>query len=267
MFDLNHASLDHPITRRALLRYGGSAGRGRRGATSAGGLWQAASALAKTPRVPDSLPDPRRPAGTVNEALPFDHIVVVMMENHSFDNLLGALSRVRPAEVPTGCTSTADGARHATPTRAPAGRGDRRSRFPRPRRRPSHADLERHPRADRRRHDGRLRRARSTRSSRWATGPQDVLPFAYSLARTFTLANRWFCSAPCQTYPNRRFLMAGTAYGDIATSVRKPARTRRRRTARSSTACTPTGSAGATTSPTCRRRRSSRRSSRNTRAT
>ncbi|MFZ0377232.1 MAG: alkaline phosphatase family protein [Solirubrobacteraceae bacterium] len=29
----------------------------------------------------------------------------------------------------------------------------------------------------------------------------------------------WFCSAPCQTYPNRRFLMAGTAYGDIATDT------------------------------------------------
>ncbi|HEX4563796.1 MAG TPA: hypothetical protein VH115_05015, partial [Solirubrobacteraceae bacterium] len=26
-------------------------------------------------------------------------------------------------------------------------------------------------------------------------------------------ANGWFGSAPCQTYPNRRFLMAGTAYG------------------------------------------------------
>jgi len=35
---------------------------------------------------------------------------------------------------------------------------------------------------------------------------EDVLPFAYSFARTFPLANRWFCSAPCQTYPNRRFL-------------------------------------------------------------
>jgi phospholipase C len=48
----------------------------------------------------------------------------------------------------------------------------------------------------------------------WGPG---VLPFAYSFAKTFTVANRWFCSAPCQTYPNRRFLMAGTAYGDIAT--------------------------------------------------
>jgi phospholipase C len=46
----------------------------------------------------------------------------------------------------------------------------------------------------------------------------DVLPFAYSLARTFTLANRWFCSVPGPTYPNRRFLLAGTAFGGTATS-------------------------------------------------
>src|ERR1700759_5419829 len=48
---------------------------------------------------------------------------------------------------------------------------------------------------------------------------ESELPFAYSFARTFTSANRWFCSAPCQTYPNRRFLMAGTAYGDITTDM------------------------------------------------
>ncbi len=45
------------------------------------------------------------------------------------------------------------------------------------------------------------------------------LPFAYSLAASFTLANRWFSSAPCQTFPNRRFLLAGTAYGAIASDV------------------------------------------------
>jgi len=48
---------------------------------------------------------------------------------------------------------------------------------------------------------------------------QQDLPFYYSLASTFTLANRWFCSAPCQTYPNRRFLLAGTAYGDVVTDL------------------------------------------------
>ncbi len=32
------------------------------------------------------------------------------------------------------------------------------------------------------------------------------------------MANRWFSSAPCPTYPNRRFLLAGTAYGATTTS-------------------------------------------------
>jgi phospholipase C len=49
--------------------------------------------------------------------------------------------------------------------------------------------------------------------------PPEQLPFAYSLAKTFTVGNRWFSSAPCPTYPNRRFLLAGTAYGGITTSL------------------------------------------------
>jgi phospholipase C len=41
-----------------------------------------------------SRPFPDKPVGAVNTDMPFDHIVVVMMENHSFDNLLGALPGV-----------------------------------------------------------------------------------------------------------------------------------------------------------------------------
>src|SRR5205085_544750 len=48
------------------------------------------------------------------------------------------------------------------------------------------------------------------------------LPFYYSLARTFPLANRWFASAPCQTYPNRRFLQAATAWGLVSTTTPGP---------------------------------------------
>jgi phospholipase C len=47
--------------------------------------------------------------------------------------------------------------------------------------------------------------------------PPEVLPFAYSLANTFTLVDRWFCSVPGPTYPNRRFLLSGTAYGATVT--------------------------------------------------
>ena len=43
----------------------------------------------------------------------------------------------------------------------------------------------------------------------------DDIPFYYGLANTFPLCDRWFCSVLAQTYPNRRFLLAGTALGTI----------------------------------------------------
>src|ERR1700733_8651354 len=46
----------------------------------------------KRPARPGDRPDPSRPAGT--DMLPqIKHIVVLMMENHSFDNYLGTLGR------------------------------------------------------------------------------------------------------------------------------------------------------------------------------
>jgi hypothetical protein len=50
---------------------------------------------ASVSRQAGSLPFPGKPVGTVNEEMPFDHVVVVMMENHSFDNLLGGLALTR----------------------------------------------------------------------------------------------------------------------------------------------------------------------------
>ena len=44
---------------------------------------------------------------------------------------------------------------------------------------------------------------------------QTDLPFYYSLANTFPLATRWFSSCLGPTFPNRRFLIAGTANGLI----------------------------------------------------
>src|SRR3977135_1362393 len=62
------------LTRRALLRHGGTHGAAL-GAPPAsmpspGSLWRAAAAAGAIVRRPDSLPDPRRPAGTVTEKLP-----------------------------------------------------------------------------------------------------------------------------------------------------------------------------------------------------
>jgi phospholipase C len=170
-------------------------------------------------RQPGSLPDPSKPAGTVNDAMPFDHVVVVMMENHSFDNLLGDLPRVgQPAAdgltFDSGGTATnANPGTAATPAEVRA--------FPFPSTAQGTHVLQTwnatHEQINGGKMDGFVRSVNSTQPMGYY--PSGVLPFAYSLASTFTLANRWFCSAPCQTFPNRRFLMAGTAYGGITTDV------------------------------------------------
>ncbi len=47
---------------------------------------------------------------------------------------------------------------------------------------------------------------------------REQLPFYYSLASQFPIGDRYFCSVMAQTYPNRRFLIAATALGDVATN-------------------------------------------------
>src|SRR5213075_2649858 len=78
------------LTRRQALR-AGAAGALALGA--GGSLGRVLAARAGGLRGPDSLPDPSRAAGVPTSALPFDHIVVLMMENHSFDCYFGMLPR------------------------------------------------------------------------------------------------------------------------------------------------------------------------------
>jgi phospholipase C len=62
----------------------------------------------------------------------------------------------------------------------------------------------------------RSRRRPAGRQSRAERGgvPRPPPDF-YGLARTFPLADRWFCSCLGPTFPNRRFLISGTAHGLI----------------------------------------------------
>lgn len=41
------------------------------------------------------------------------------------------------------------------------------------------------------------------------------LPFYYALYNTFAIGDRYFASAPTQTFPNRFYLLAGTSFGHI----------------------------------------------------
>ena len=203
------------LSRRDFLRYGSLAGVVAAGLPLSGLLTDNA-AFASSLRGPDSRPAPARPIGAVNDALPFDHIVVVMMENHSFDNYLGALSRHgQPKADGLNFGAGGNALNHNPGPHGPV----YSHRFPTT----AQADhVTQTWNATHRQVNGGLMNgfvaaADNTAQAMGYWGP-DTLPFAYSFAKTFTSANRWFCSAPCQTYPNRRFLMAATAYGDITTS-------------------------------------------------
>jgi len=145
------------------------------------------------------------------------HIVVLVMENHSFDNILGTLDRpdvdgltfsngkainsnpdaqgkpVNAFHLPTLCQ---DGY-HVTQSWAPSHRQWNAGAM-----------------------DGFV-----VTSGVEAMGyyTEDDLPVTHALAKTFPVCDRWFCSTMCQTFPNRMFMFAGTSQGSVKTDVQERA--------------------------------------------
>jgi phospholipase C len=201
------------MSRREALAAGGVA------VIAANGLpaWARTFASAATAvRKPDTLPFPHLPAGT--PSMPkIDHIVVLMMENHSFDNLLGAVPwRVKGRELVDGFTrkhgqvvnfnQDASGRKiHAQSAVSPC-------QLPGL---PSQAWNASHQSWDGGRNDGFVRACGPIAMRYW---DDTDIPFTYSLAQHFPLGQRYFCSVLAQTYPNRRFFFTGTASGTIATN-------------------------------------------------
>jgi phospholipase C len=170
-------------------------------------------------RTAGSLPFPNKPRGTVNPDMPFDHIVVVMMENHSFDNLLGALSRSEAGIDGLAFTSGGEPTNSNPGTSATAAKV---TSFPLANtaqaKHLTQSWKSTHEQIDGGAMDGFVRSANNAEPMGYYT--PEVLPFAYSLAGQFTVANRWFASVPGPTYPNRRFLLAGTAWGCTVTDLK-----------------------------------------------
>jgi phospholipase C len=172
----------------------------------------------RTLRQPDSLPYPSLPAGT--DTMPeLAHVVVLVMENHSFDNLLGMLGRgdgfrLGAGGRPTAANPYADGRlQHAfhMPTTCQLSSS------------PSQEWVASHVAYDNGRMDGFVRAsdAHSTGGVAMGYWTNRDLPFTYSLASAFPLADRWFCSVLGQTDPNRRYLIAATSAGmtdDVSSS-------------------------------------------------
>ncbi len=161
------------------------------------------------------LPDPSRKAGT--DCLPqVKHIVILMMENHSFDNYFGTLGHGEGlTALPNGVWGPAnaalDGAvvppHHFTST-------TQREGVPTQSWNASHIQFAGGA------NDGFVGSISDTVPGGDPTvamgyWDRDDLPFYAGLAQTFPLADRWYCSLLGPTFPNRRFLIAATADGLI----------------------------------------------------
>jgi phospholipase C len=169
----------------------------------------------------DRRPDPGLPIGS--DRLPqIEHVIVLMMENHSYDNYFGVMGG-RGEGIPRNAdgswavaNSACDGrsvAPHHLTTTVP------------PPEIPCQSWASSHDQWDGGGLDGFVRSAETVASrvagplppgaTEWIMGhwTDAELPFYWSLARTFPVADRWFGSCLGPTFPNRRFLVAGTAFG------------------------------------------------------
>ena len=162
---------------------------------------------------PGERPDPSRPAGS--DLLPqVKHIVVLMMENQSFDNYLGTLGRGEGLPLGDDGSPEADNpdsagttvrAHHASSTVQQEGV-------------PCQSWSASHAQWAGGKMNGFVTSTEQAASDGDKTAPmaywtEQDLPFYHGLARTFPLADRWFSSCLGPTFPNRRFLLAGTANG------------------------------------------------------
>lgn len=226
---MSHPLFSQPIPRRRFLKWGGAALAAS--AVPARMLTAAQGVAASTPlRTPGSLPFPSRPAGVPQpdlapELANIDHIIIVMMENHSFDNYFGMLPYQVPAlrhrvngwpslnaagtpqtavpqrdsnGVAHECFAMADGCQPGFVTQTWVA---------------SHVA-----------YDGGAMDGFVLGTSPAALGywDQRLMPFYYSLASTFPVCDSYFCSTLCETFPNRIFMMAGTAAGLVTTDTEPP---------------------------------------------
>jgi phospholipase C len=132
-----------------------------------------------------------------------------MMENHSYDNYLGMLGRGDGfTHGPDGRPTNANPDAAGQPLRAFHMANS--CQLPR---KPSQAWNASHQQFA----DGAMNGFVQSDSGPVAMGYFNGadIPFYHGLANTFPVCDRWFGSCLAQTFPNRRFLLAGTAQGTI----------------------------------------------------
>jgi phospholipase C len=188
-----------------------SAARGAAaGGSAAGGAAAGGAAAPTAKRKPGSLPYPNLAPGT--DTVPqITNIVVLMMENHSYDNKLGMLRRHGAEGFVLG--------RDRKPTASnPYFNGDIQHAF----HMPTTCQLTGFPSQEWTQSHIQFAGGRNDGFVKSASGPvamgywdREDQPFYYSMCDVFPISDRYFCSVLGQTYPNRRYLMSATSLGMV----------------------------------------------------
>ena len=153
-------------------------------------------------------------------AIPLRHIIVMMKENRAYDHMLGKLhdegqpdSEAIPASFTNPDATNVAVAPFHEPTTCVAWD-------------PGHQWADMHNQVDGGKMDGFVTSAASTTGTdgHFVMGYYDQtdLPFYYWLASTFAINDRHFASVRSATFPNRNFLLLGTADGVSCTGCGYP---------------------------------------------
>lgn len=191
-----------------LQGLGAGAGLALTGGLRGPAVWAAPGVLG-----PGSRPDPSKPEG-IDTIPQIDHIVIYMQENHSYDSYFGKLD--------VGDGYSLDGSGNPTNSNPdPANGGAALKAFLATEgcqlgKGVSQSWNATHIQYANGAMDGFVTASGANAMKYW---DESQLPFYYDLARTFPLCDRWFASAPCQTYPNRRYLQAATSVGLVSTDT------------------------------------------------
>jgi phospholipase C len=161
--------------------------------------------LFKAGALPEQTLGPQVPRGA---QIPIDHIVVLMQENHSFDNYFGRLPAAGHPHV--------DG----LPARAsnPDGNGGSVQAFHQQSyctADTDHSWTGSHIEFDQGRNDKFVTQNNPDGERAIGYYDQTDLPLYYALATTFAIGDRYFCSVLGPTFPNRSYSLAATSFGHI----------------------------------------------------
>ncbi|WP_367873424.1 alkaline phosphatase family protein [Trinickia violacea] len=149
---------------------------------------------------------------------PIKHVVLLLMENHSFDQMLGSLDAVH---------EDLDGIKNGRATINDDGHGKSFRLEPTQERQMKLDPYHDHPDVLEQlagNNGGFVRNfarhyPRSSQAQRqdiMGYYPLDFLPALHTLGRQFTICDRWFSSLPGPTWPNRFFALSGTSMGEVA---------------------------------------------------